>query len=491
MKILIVQLARLGDILTTAPTVNALRRIYPDAQIHMLVRDRFKEACSGLSALDAVWTLNSRSILAPLVLENRNIERSLGRLNVLISSIKAENFTKVINLSFSPISSFLSYAIDPKNEKTTGYTRHADGFLNSNDDASSYFYAQVGINGSNRIHTADLFAQVAGINLARCDWRLECVSRSDKLDLPSEYVVVHVGASQKFKMYSATHWAEIISRLNSPTILVGAANEKYISKEILEKSKNSKVVDLVGKTSFSDLFSIVQNAQILIGADSVPVHIASLTGTKCLNLSCASVNFWETGPRSIGSRVILKNSMDEISADEVLDQFNKMVLNEPAGKSAIEVIDAIPSYNETSGASNEFCWSFIKGLYLGGELPEVHDYETICALVQLREVNDVMADQIRLILERSDKQTHSKIIDQADAIILEIKKLCPNLHPLISWFEVERTRIPPGNVRDIAIKNLKICKDLEHILSLYLGPSKPLKGKHYENFAMESVPDFE
>lgn len=50
MKILVLQLARFGDIYLTWPALRALRRRYPDASIHLLVRERFVAATEGLGA---------------------------------------------------------------------------------------------------------------------------------------------------------------------------------------------------------------------------------------------------------------------------------------------------------------------------------------------------------------------------------------------------------------------------------------------------------
>ena len=63
MKILVIQLARLGDIYQTWPSVFALKRKYPEAKIDLLVRERFAAATHGLSAVDEVVHFPSREVL--------------------------------------------------------------------------------------------------------------------------------------------------------------------------------------------------------------------------------------------------------------------------------------------------------------------------------------------------------------------------------------------------------------------------------------------
>jgi ADP-heptose:LPS heptosyltransferase len=50
MRILCLQLARLGDILNTRPVLNAILRSFPNAQIDLLVRERYSSATLGIDS---------------------------------------------------------------------------------------------------------------------------------------------------------------------------------------------------------------------------------------------------------------------------------------------------------------------------------------------------------------------------------------------------------------------------------------------------------
>ena len=63
MKILILQLARLGDLYMSWPAMKALRRQYPTAEIHLMVRSSFKEAMVGNNSVNKIIELNSEKIL--------------------------------------------------------------------------------------------------------------------------------------------------------------------------------------------------------------------------------------------------------------------------------------------------------------------------------------------------------------------------------------------------------------------------------------------
>ena len=170
MKILILQLARLGDIYMSWPAIRGLRRQFPDAEIHLVTRPRFEGAIQGLNAINKHWTLPSGHILHPLVQENTDTETSLQRLEEFMAPLKTEKFDWIVNLTFSPASSYLTHALSTPETKVSGYTRFADGYFNPADDVATYFYAQVGINKPNRIHVADIFASMLNIEYTESDW---------------------------------------------------------------------------------------------------------------------------------------------------------------------------------------------------------------------------------------------------------------------------------------------------------------------------------
>lgn len=225
--------------------------------------------------------------------------------------------------------------------------------------------------------------------------------------------------------------------------------------------------------------------------------IAPFTKTPCLNLSSAAVNFWETGPRSPRSRVLFAENINAIHPDEITRETQNILTGAAAEADRASNVAVMSSGIESYRigvdfpVQDEFQWQLVKALYMGGELPEVEAYSTILAMTQLREVNQIVIEQTQQLLRQKDGRMQADLIGRADEIISEIKRFAPQIQPLISWYEVERTRIPPGNIKNIAERTLKICNGLEHVLSLYLGTLSPQLRRSNENFALESLPDFE
>nr|HPI41550.1 glycosyltransferase family 9 protein [Pseudobdellovibrionaceae bacterium] len=77
MKILIIQLARLGDIYTSWPVIRAIKRENPKAEIHVLVRKKFEKALVGLESLDHIHVMETSEILSPLASHHPDLDAAL------------------------------------------------------------------------------------------------------------------------------------------------------------------------------------------------------------------------------------------------------------------------------------------------------------------------------------------------------------------------------------------------------------------------------
>lgn len=264
MKILVVQLARLGDIIQTWPTVFALRRKYPEAVIDFAVRKRYRSAIDMHSEVNNVIALDTSEVLAPMLFQVDGYDLAAVALNKFIEPLQ-NKYDLIINLSFSPFSSYLVSALSNERTVVRGYTRASDGYLSIPDDSSAYFYAQVGFDRSNRLHLFEIFSLVAGVDLVATDFR---GPNTDQFNWDAHRIVIHVGGSQREKVCPEPTWQQIIENLSqiySGTIyLVGTANEKLKSEVHLPN-----VTDLCGKTSLHDLFSICENAEAVIACDSM------------------------------------------------------------------------------------------------------------------------------------------------------------------------------------------------------------------------------
>lgn len=471
MKILVQQLARLGDIYMTWPVLRALKRQHPDCELHLLTRSKFEAATEGLTAVDQCKVLPTKFLLEPLIQPEADVEASLDRMEQFIAELKSENYDWIINFTFSPVSSFLTHAVAGPNTKVTGYTRHEDGFLKVADEVSSYFYAQVGVGSSNRVHLTDIFISMLGYDYTESDWDSPQLDGRD-FGLPQNYILVHVGASEAKKTLPPFKWARILKNffdhnLETPVVMIGSANERNLGEAIEAGVSRGRVINLIGQTHLRDIFHLLKGTQLLVGCDSAPMHMASLTNTPCLNISFDSVNFWETGPKATLS-YIYKASFPEDVVSEELGLYIHQVLQGQEPAELIQRCAGLASYQVPQEDPQElFTWNLVQALYLGQDFPVTDNLQFCQAVEKIFEVNRLAHLNIRQIPDKG-LDVMGPLIDRADEIMAAVGRMVPTILPLVKWYQAEKTRIPPGPKEQVAFQSLEIHEKLERILRVYM-----------------------
>lgn len=476
MRILILQLARFGDIFQTWPTLRALRRKYPQAQIEIMVRQRFSEAISLYDDIDKVYELPTQNLLAPFLTSSQtqtnSADASLECLEKFIEAVKGDGeFDQIINLSFSPISSYLVDEFQSQNTDVRGYARHRDGYLRLADDASAFFYAQVGPGRANRLHLIDLFAGVADVQLEKSDFTF-ATSGSNEKTLDTDFIVVHVGSSHKYKAVLTETWDQILRGLvktrSELIYLVGTASEALPLEWL--KSEN-RIVDLCGKTSVRDLPPLVAGAKAVVGADSMLLQIANLTNTPCLNISFACINFWETGPRADGSRVLTYADPKTVDAIEVRHELCAIIDAEGGPSKSFRVkeseLEKYSPNNDPYDPRRDFQWKLIKAMYLGLDYPITDQMHVALAFQRIHELGVLGLEQIEQIEKVPNDGIASGILDEVDHLMKRTASTCEEVSPMVRWFLAEKTRIEPGGFNEVLNKTHKIFEQLVTVTRLY------------------------
>ena len=458
MKILCLQLARLGDILLSAPVLHALKRQSPELEIDILVRPRFEDAAHLFGGWLNVKTFPTEKILSPL-LSDQDIARSLDEMKAVTESLRAEKYDFVLNLSFSPLSSYLTKLVGVENSR--GYTRFSDGTFALKDFVSGYFFSQVGIGRPNRLHLSDVFASMAGVDLTESDWNL-----FEKSESP-EGVVLHIGASQQDKALPPDQLVMIVSALQERGIkkisLVGSVAETSIANQIMSRTEGN-VQNFCGRTTLGGLRDLISGADLVIGADSAPMHFATLAGVPCLNLSFPSVNFFETGPRSSGSRILFAESPSQILSHIVANEAVGILKNQPPALCIAESFNPTDGYYSPRWNRMNAEWSIIKTAYFRLPFDGQFSPLEINGIVQLKELNHLIIEQYLSLEKGGNGGLAGNLVQQAEGLIEVIAQTVPSLQVIVRWLEASKTTVGPGASHAI----LQFYKNIHADLALIL-----------------------
>ena len=272
-RILFVELWRLGDAVAATAGLRALRRARPEAEIAVLAHSRHGDPlfrspdADHQLRFDAFWTRGQlpKDKYLPWTIDYRELARAA-------SAIRALDADHVL--------------------------------LFRGDIREQLFFRAVG--ARNIVDLKGTLPILPGIrvNLRPAGvprWReyVDHVQRWAGVDVPGEpwlagverrvpatpYVLIHPGASWRFKQWSALNVAALVRWLGLngyPVKLVAAPNERRFIEAI--RSAHGGPVS-VEYPELEELYRLVANAQMVICNNSAALHIAEALGTPCVALT--------------------------------------------------------------------------------------------------------------------------------------------------------------------------------------------------------------
>ncbi len=449
MKILVIQLARFGDIYQTWPSLLALHE-KEDCEVHLLVRERFVDATMGLPDSIHVHVVRTGTIIAPFLAGSEALDSD--GLDDLLSALAVQAFDKVINLSYSPFSSYLTSYLEMSGSSSRGYTRHGDGFLNMKDDASAFFYAQAGVDRSSRIHLTQIFAMTCEVDLQEHHLHPK-IEIPSKIEIPKEsYYILHVGASDLGKTLSEQQISDLVRGFldtqKESLVLIGVQSEQRLGDFAKPREGSERIYDFIGQTKLTDVFHLLQSADGLIGGDSAPIHMASLLNRPVLNFKNEFINSFETGPFSHRFFVWDLKADSTIAKDRLAGAL-----------SALRISDSQTLPKTSERADQE--WQLIQALYTGGPYPNTVSKTTPEFLAELVE----LLPRVYKAAQNPQEPAHAEALRQFDLRLEEIEKCDSLVGILIRWFNTERLRIEPGEFEKIQRDTLEAFDKFYLILS--------------------------
>lgn len=113
--------------------------------------------------------------------------------------------------------------------------------------------------------------------------------RLANVDIPptKKLVVIHPGAGTQFKRWLPEHWAivadRLAERLDASILFTGSDQEHPEILKVIEKMHH-RGISLAGDTNVGQLVALYERAEIVLGPDSGPLHLAVASGTPTVHL---------------------------------------------------------------------------------------------------------------------------------------------------------------------------------------------------------------
>jgi predicted lipopolysaccharide heptosyltransferase III len=270
-KILLIQLKRIGDLILTLPAIATLRENFPTAEITLAISSECAELRPAIPNVNRILLMR----------------RNLRDLALFLGLARAK-FDYCIDFTRTDRSALLAFLSGA--QKRIVYRRR-DRFQNTVARTYSDFVKVRKL----AMHTIDYNLALIG------PLGIRDVSRALHLELPQRarekanalrrdwkinapYVIFHPGSARKEKFWEAQRWADVIEHARSDpqigVMLTGGASraEKRHLRELKARLREP-IVDLSGKTDLLTLAALIEQARLLVTVDSAPMHLAAATKT--------------------------------------------------------------------------------------------------------------------------------------------------------------------------------------------------------------------
>ncbi|MBV9848721.1 MAG: glycosyltransferase family 9 protein [Armatimonadetes bacterium] len=294
-KFLVVNMNYMGDALLTTPALAALRRAHPDAQIDTVV---------GAGA--AAQVLESNPDLDNIIA--RTARGSWGRCSQIYRLLREGRYTDAIILP--PLPAYAAAAFFARTPARIGQAdRGMNRFLTDRRPTRAVHMADAMLDTMPIAPDARPERRRLWVTVGRDEMEAaERLLSEAGVDLSRPLLAVNVGATRPQKRWFAESFAAALDSLGDvPCVLVGSGeHDAAVAAEVLRCVRRARPVSLVGRTNVKQLAAVLSRCDVLLSADSGPMHLATAVGTPTVALF-GSTDPAATGPYDGVSRVLYKS----------------------------------------------------------------------------------------------------------------------------------------------------------------------------------------
>lgn len=289
-RFLVIQTAFIGDVILALPVAQALRRAYPEAEIHMLVRRGNEGLLSGHPAVHRVW-----------VWDKRQKYRSLFSN---IRTLRQYRFEAVINLHRFITSGLVTALLRTrqrigfdKNPLAWTYTHRLPHLLDQPGHPKPQHEVDRNLSLLRPLLGA-LPRERPRLYPSEEDTQAAKAAAGGTWPLP--YVVMAPTSVWFTKQWPLSQWQKLVEALppEMTVLLIGAAAD-HPALEQLRKgigSRQAPLHNLAGRLTLLQSAALMAGASRVFANDSAPLHLASAMNAPSTAIFCSTVPAFGFGP---------------------------------------------------------------------------------------------------------------------------------------------------------------------------------------------------
>ncbi|MBI4115240.1 MAG: glycosyltransferase family 9 protein [Candidatus Omnitrophica bacterium] len=298
-RILVIRVDSLGDGVLSLPAIDLLRKEYPSAQIDFLVSPHVQGLYSILFLTSKIYLYENNWLSSEASFSRKLLDFFgwIGRIWDGKYDLGIDFRGDLRNLVL------LAFAGIPERWGREGA---GGGFLLTKRITHPYTRHEILENLELvRQDESEIKAEFPKLSDALSEGR----DIEKKLGVSSEKkkIVIHVGAGYPSKRWSARNFVQIANWIQDKQLgvplFIGTDEERKLLEPFRENLGNG-ALNLIGRTSLSELLMVLKEADLFIGNDSGPAHLASLLDRKMVIIFSGTNEQKRWAPWSSKARIV-------------------------------------------------------------------------------------------------------------------------------------------------------------------------------------------
>ena len=258
MKVLVLQLKRIGDLVLTTPALLALRHQHPQAHITLVVAP----GCAGL--LPAIRGIDHASHSSQPWTWLHTLP---GRWDLCLDFTGSDRSALLCGLSRARERRTFA-SVQRRRWKAVAYNRWVEADVRAEHTID---------------HCLKLVGDPAGAREPSLSIPVTAESAAGQLllehGIAGPFVLIHPGTARMEKYWETDRWAEVIAHLQAThglrCVLTGGSHPYELAHAAAIRAAAPGVTDLAGKCSLLGLSAVIARARLVLSCDTATVHLAA------------------------------------------------------------------------------------------------------------------------------------------------------------------------------------------------------------------------
>jgi len=271
-RLLLSRTDRMGDLILSTPVATALKKRFPEIEIHFLVREYAAEVLSLHPHVDGVIQLDDRAAVSARKLAAR---------------LRPHEFDAVIALYPRPQLAWAFFRAGIPLRIGTGYRWYSFLYNRRIYEHRKHALRHEAECNLQLLRPFDIYdAQVEFSYRFDFQEERQFAGKLRALGVEKESVILHPGSGGSAREWPAEHFAALADYLDTglhvPVVITGSQDERSIAQRLVQQCR-TKPVDLTGRLTMKELAMLIHRARLFVGNSTGPLHLARMVGTPVVS----------------------------------------------------------------------------------------------------------------------------------------------------------------------------------------------------------------